>query len=109
MLKAIYKFLMLLYNINIKKFLIKEILMDELDIIQSLYTTLINVTMKKEISAGEFNNICRAYELQGGDTWEPCTFLLRGVSISDPDNINVNYMKYYNEYLKWRDNGRFNV
>ena len=109
MLKAIYKFLILLYNINIKKFLIKEILMDEFDIIQSLYTTLINVTMKKEISAGEFNNICRAYELQGGDTWEPCTFLLRGVSISDPDNIDVNYMKYYNEYLKWRDNGRFNV
>lgn len=108
MLKAIYKFLILLYNINIKKFN-KEILMDEFDIIQSLYTTLINVTMKKEISAGEFNNICRAYELQGGDTWEPCTFLLRGVSISDPDNIDVNYMKYYNEYLKWRDNGRFNA
>ena len=109
MLKAIYKFLMLLYNINIKKFLIKEILMDELDIIQSLYTTLINVTMKKEISAGEFNNICRAYELQGGDTWEPCTFLLRGVSISDPDNIDVNYMKYYNEYLKWRNFEHFNA
>lgn len=83
--------------------------LDEFDIIESLYTTLINVTMKKEISACEFNNICRAYELQGGDTWEPCTFLLRGVSISDPDNINVNYMKYYNEYLKWRDNGRFNA
>lgn len=109
MLKAIYKFLMLLYNINIKKFLIKEILMDELDIIQSLYTTLINVTMKKEISAGEFNNICRAYELQGGDTWEPCTFLLRGVSISDPDNIDASYMKYYNEYLKWRNFEHFNA
>ena len=109
MLKAIYKFLMLLYNINIKKFLIKEILMDEFDIIQSLYTTLKNVTMKKEISAGEFNNICRAYELQGGDTWEPCTFLLRGVSISNPDNIDVNYMKYYNEYLKWRNFEHFNA
>lgn len=83
--------------------------MDELNIIQSLYTTLKNVTMKKEISAGEFNNICRAYELQGGNTWEPCTFLLRGVSISDPDNIDVNYMKYYNEYLKWRNFEHFNA
>lgn len=83
--------------------------LDEFDIIQSLYTTLINVTMKKEISAGEFNNICRAYELQGGDTWEPCTFLLRGVNISDPDNIDVNYMKYYNEYLKWRNFEHFNA
>ena len=109
MLKAIYKFLMLLYNINIKKIFNKEILMDEFDIIQSLYTTLINVTMKKEISSSEFNNICRAYELQGGDTWEPCTFLLRGVSISDPDNIDVNYMKYYNEYLKWRNFEHFNA
>lgn len=81
----------------------------EFDIIQSLYTTLINVTLRKEISAVEFNNICRAYELQGGDTWEPCTFLLRGVNISDPDNIDVGFMKYYNEYLRWRDNGRFNV
>ena len=83
--------------------------MDEFDIIQSLYTTLINVTMKNEISAGQFNNICRAYELQGGDTWEPCTFLLRGVSISNPDNIDVNYMKYYNEYLKWRNFEHFNA
>lgn len=66
----------------------------QFDVIGNLYGTMIAAVLNNEISAVQFNTICKAYEILGGDTWEPETILHKGISISDPENINHDYLKY---------------
>lgn len=48
----------------------------------------------EEMSAEEYNALCRAYETQGGDTWQP-HHILNYVTIKDPENIHEEFLKYY--------------
>lgn len=66
----------------------------QFDVIGNLYGTMIAAVLRNEISAMQFNTICKAYEILGGDTWEPETILHKGISISDPENIKPDYLKY---------------
>lgn len=66
----------------------------QFDVIGNLYSTMIAAVLSNEISAMQFNTICKAYEILGGDTWQPETILHKGISISDPGNINRDYLKY---------------
>lgn len=69
----------------------------QFDMIGNLYGTMIAAVLNNEISAMQFNTICKAYEILGGDTQEPETILHKGISISDPENINRDYLKYLNK------------
>lgn len=69
----------------------------QFDVIGNLYSTMIAAVLSNEISAMQFNTICKAYEILGGDTWQPETILHKGISISDPENINRDYLKYLNK------------
>ena len=69
----------------------------QFDVIGNLYSTMIAAVLNNEISAMQFNTICKAYEIIGGDIWEPETILHKGISISDPENINRDYLKYLNK------------
>lgn len=69
----------------------------QFDVIGNLYGTMISAVLRNEISAVQFNTICKAYEILGGDTWEPETILHKGISISDHENINHDYLKYLNK------------
>jgi hypothetical protein len=69
----------------------------QFDVIGNLYGTMIAAVLNNEISAMQFNTICKAYEILGGDTWEPETILHKGISISDPENIKPEYLKYLNK------------
>ena len=66
----------------------------QFDVIGNLYGTMIAAVLNNEISAMQFNTICKAYEILGGDTWHPETILHKGISISDPGNISSEYFKY---------------
>lgn len=68
----------------------------QFDMIGNLYGTMISAVLRNEISAVQFNTICKAYEILGGDTWQPETILHKGISISDPEKINRDYLKYLN-------------
>lgn len=65
----------------------------QFDIIGNLYGTMISAVLNNEISAVQFNTICKAYEILGGDTWEPET-ILRKVTVTDVENIKPDYLKY---------------
>lgn len=54
----------------------------QFDLIDSLYGTMISAVLYNEISPSQFNTIRRAYEILGGDTWEPET-ILRKVTVRD--------------------------
>lgn len=69
----------------------------QFDVIGNLYSTMIAAVLNNEISAVQFNTICKAYEILGGDIWEPETILHKGISISDPENIKPDYLKYLNK------------
>ena len=68
----------------------------QFDMIGNLYGTMIAAVLSNEISAMQFNTICKAYEILGSDTWQPETILHKGISISDPGNIKPDYLKYLN-------------
>ena len=76
---------------------LEEVNDTQFDVIGNLYGTMIAAVLNNEISAMQFNTICNAYEILGGDTWEPETILHKGISISDPENINPDYLKYLNK------------
>lgn len=65
----------------------------QFDIIDGLYTTIISAVLKNEISAGQFNVLCKAYEILGGDTWEP-EMILKKVIVTNVENIKTEYLKY---------------
>ena len=65
----------------------------QFDIIDGLYTTIISAVLKNEISASQFNVLCKAYEILGGDTWEP-EMILKKVIVTDVENIKAEYLKY---------------
>ena len=73
---------------------LEEVNDTQFDVIGNLYGTMIAAVLSNEISAMQFNTICKAYEILGGDTWQPETILHKGISISDPGNINRDYLKY---------------
>jgi hypothetical protein len=76
---------------------LEEVNDTQYDVIGNLYGTMIAAVLNNEISAMQFNTICKAYEILGGDTWEPETILHKGISISDPENIKPEYLKYLNK------------
>lgn len=65
----------------------------QFDIIDGLYTTIISAVLKNEICASQFNVLCKAYEILGGDTWEP-EMILKKVIVTDVENIKPEYLKY---------------
>jgi len=70
---------------------------NQFDMIGNLYGTMIRAVLNNTITAEDFNTICTVYEMQGGDTWQPETILHKGISISDPENIKPEYLKYLNK------------
>lgn len=76
---------------------LEEVNDTQIDVIGNLYATMIAAILNNEISAMQFNTICKAYEILGGDTWQPETILHKGISISDPENIKADYLKYLNK------------
>lgn len=76
---------------------LEEVNDTQFDVIGNLYGTMIAAVLNNEISAMQFNTICKAYEILGGDTQEPETILHKGISISDPENIKPDYLKYLNK------------
>lgn len=76
---------------------LEEVNDTQFDVIGNLYSTMIAAVLSNEISAMQFNTICKAYEILGGDTQEPETILHKGITISDPENIKPDYLKYLNK------------
>ena len=76
---------------------LEEVNDTQFDVIGNLYGTMIAAILRNEISAMQFNTICKTYEILGSDTWQPETILHKGISISDPENINPDYLKYLNK------------
>lgn len=76
---------------------LEEVNDTQFDVIGNLYGTMIAAVLNNKISAMQFNTICKAYEILGGDIWEPETILHKGISISDPENIKPDYLKYLNK------------
>lgn len=68
----------------------------QFDMIGNLYGTMIAAVLSNEISAVQFNTICKAYEILGGDTWQPET-ILRRVTVTDVENIKPDYLKYFEQ------------
>lgn len=54
----------------------------QFDVISNLYNTMISAVLNNEISTSQFNTICMAYGMIGGDIWEPETILSK-VSVRD--------------------------
>lgn len=65
----------------------------QFDIIDSLYGTIISVALNNKINASQFNTLCKAYEILGGDIYEPKTILGK-VTVTDIENIKPKYLKY---------------
>lgn len=53
----------------------------QFDIIGDLYGTLISAVLDNEITPRQFDTIRKAYEILGGDTWEP-EIILRKITIT---------------------------
>ena len=72
---------------------LEEVNDTQFDVIGNLYGTMIAAVLNNEISAMQFNTICKAYEILGGDIWQPET-ILRKVTVTDVENIKPDYLKY---------------
>lgn len=73
----------------------------QFDIIDGLYTTIISAVLKNEISAGQFNILCKAYEILGGDTWEPEMILKK---VTDIENIKPEYLEILKKGVSKNEN-----
>lgn len=71
----------------------------QFDIIDSLYGTLISAVLKKEITQKQFDTVRKAYEMLGGDTWEP-EIILRKVTIVEDLKKEIEDLKKEIEDLK---------
>lgn len=80
------------------KYLAKEC-NSQFDIIDSLYGTLISVALKKELTPSQLNTVRKAYEMLGGDTWEP-EIILRKVTIVEDLKKEIDDLKKEIEDLK---------